>query len=147
MKNRNWLNRSCDRQCLNILVCYRVILLMVLCWSCLSIKILPLGITLDIAWVLKSCHCNCFCMLLLYFSTRAELFSSDEGLYYVFSTQNNCLFKRVSCILWCYYSKCYSIILENNSFVVLHLPSLKAYLFSGLGYAFPVSVEFQNQWK
>ena len=50
---------------------------------------------------------HCF-TLLLYFGTRAYLFSPDEGSRYVFSKH---LF-RVSCILWWYYSKCYSIMLH-----------------------------------
>ena len=49
---------------------------------------------------------NVTATLLLHFSTRAYLCTPDEGSYYVFLTRNNCCELR---ILWCYYSKCYSI--------------------------------------
>ena len=47
----------------------------------------------------KSCHCIWFCMLLLHFGTPAYLFSPEEGLCYVFSTQNNyCEFLAISSV-------------------------------------------------
>ena len=46
--------------------------------------------------------------------TRAYLFSPDEGSCYVFFDPKQLL--PVSCILWCYFSKCYQIIPSNSSF-------------------------------
>ena len=49
----------------------------------------------------------------LFFGTRVYLFSPDEGSWYVLFYPKQLL--RVSCISWCYFSKWYSIILQNVS--------------------------------
>ena len=51
-----------------------------------------------------SCHCIWFCMLLLHFGTRAYLFSPEEGLYYIFSTENSC----------CMFLASYGVILQSD---------------------------------
>ena len=55
--------------------------------NCSGTKI---GCTKSIFSKLKSCHCIWLCTFVLYFGSRAYLFSPDEGSCYVFSTRNNC---------------------------------------------------------
>ena len=61
---------------------------------------------------------NIIATLLFYFGTRAYLFSPDEDsswrrvVLHIFDSKQ---LLRIFCILWRYYSKHYSIILENAS--------------------------------
>ena len=58
----------------------------------------------------KQCSTTLRLTFLLHFGTRAYLFSPDEGSYYIFFYPKQLL--RISCILWCYFSKRYQIIIS-----------------------------------
>ena len=67
---------------------------------------------------LKSCHCIWFCTLLLHIFRHSCLpvFIWRRVVLYIFDPKQ---LLRVSCILWCFNSKCFSIILKNASLCCL----------------------------
>ena len=62
--------------------------------------------------------------------THAYLFSPDKELCYLFFDPKQLL--RVSYILWCYFSKCYSIILQNINLWCSIVVYLSKHIFYGI---------------
>ena len=87
-------------------------------------------------------HCIWLCTLLLYFGTRAHLFSPDEGSWYIFLTLTNCCVSHASygsiiqSVFLLYYCSCeilsYTAVSNDQEIFRLHFSIKTSLMFQSL---------------